>query len=200
MGAKSIKTAENMLDGLYLKFRSKDNEMILGWMEYFPDRTKSSWGYDYIIQGKADAIVSPANSYGYMDGGIDQVYLNHFGLGLQANLQKQIKEKHNGKLEVGKAIIIPTKDLKIPKMIAAPTMETPGDISDTDNVYKAFKAVLEETLKYNHNNKKQIQEIIIPGMGTGVGRMKPFKAAEQMKQAYDTVKQNLNQKGIEYLL
>ena len=28
---------------------------------------------------EADAIVSPANSFGFMDGGIDMVYSRHFG-------------------------------------------------------------------------------------------------------------------------
>ena len=35
------------------------------------------------IDVKADAIVSPANSFGFMDGGIDMVYTKRFGWGVQ---------------------------------------------------------------------------------------------------------------------
>ena len=39
-----------------------------------------------ILESSADAIVSPANSFGYMDGGIDLVYLHRFGWELQTAL------------------------------------------------------------------------------------------------------------------
>ena len=32
-----------------------------------------------ILDVECDAIVSPANSFGFMDGGIDAVYTKHFG-------------------------------------------------------------------------------------------------------------------------
>lgn len=47
------------------------------------------------IDVKADAIVSSANSFGFMDGGIDAVYTNQFGEGLQDRLQRatQVRER-----------------------------------------------------------------------------------------------------------
>jgi hypothetical protein len=44
------------------------------------------------IDIKADAIVSPANSFGFMDGGIDAVYTYQFGAGLQERLQTSFSE------------------------------------------------------------------------------------------------------------
>jgi O-acetyl-ADP-ribose deacetylase (regulator of RNase III) len=38
-----------------------------------------------IFEHMADVTVSPANSFGYMDGGIDLVYSNYFGWELEAN-------------------------------------------------------------------------------------------------------------------
>jgi len=35
-----------------------------------------------ILDLKVDAVVSPANSFGFMDGGIDMVYSRHFGWNL----------------------------------------------------------------------------------------------------------------------
>ncbi|CAN5727080.1 hypothetical protein BH11MYX3_BH11MYX3_36990 [soil metagenome] len=60
------------------------------------------------IDVKADAIVSPANSFGFMDGGIDAVYTYQFGEGLQHRLQDVIKRDFGGELPVGSAAIVPT--------------------------------------------------------------------------------------------
>lgn len=45
-----------------------------------------------VFKEPASAFVSPANSFGYMDGGIDLHYCNTIGWHLQENLQKKIKE------------------------------------------------------------------------------------------------------------
>jgi O-acetyl-ADP-ribose deacetylase (regulator of RNase III) len=63
-------------------------------------------GQGDIFETKADAIVSPANSFGYMDGGIDAVYLERFGAGLQARLQAVLREEHHGELPVGHAVVV----------------------------------------------------------------------------------------------
>ena len=40
----------------------------------------------------ADAIISPANSFGFMDGGIDLAYSHYFGWDLQQRLQEYIRD------------------------------------------------------------------------------------------------------------
>lgn len=50
------------------------------------------------IDVKADAIVSPANSFGFMDSGIDAVYTYQFGEGLQQRLQEVIASDYGGVL------------------------------------------------------------------------------------------------------
>ena len=81
------------------------------------------------------ALVSPANSFGYMDGGIDEVYTDEFGEDLQKNLQKIINEKKYGELVVGDALIMPIHDTyqgKIPidLLISAPTMRHPSVVKN----------------------------------------------------------------------
>ena len=44
------------------------------------------------------AVVSPANSYGFMDGGLDALYTRCFGPQLQQRLQRMIREQANGEL------------------------------------------------------------------------------------------------------
>lgn len=81
------------------------------------------------IDVKADAIVSPANSSGFMDGGIDAVYTFQFGEGLQQRLQALINAEHSGELPVGAAVIVPTMHKDIPWCISAPTMRIPRDVA-----------------------------------------------------------------------
>lgn len=38
------------------------------------------------------AVVSPANSFGFMDGGLDALYTSFFGPQLQQRLQRMIRE------------------------------------------------------------------------------------------------------------
>ena len=52
------------------------------------------------------AVVSPANSYGFMDGGLDALYTRCFGPQLQQRLQRMIQEQANGELLVGQALLV----------------------------------------------------------------------------------------------
>ena len=90
-------------------------------------------------------------------------------------------------------------------MIAAPTMERPQDISKTDNVYQAMKAVLEKTLLYNqyqkNNQGELISSILIPGMGTGIGGMGYLESARQMRKGFDDVQSDPERNiSLDYLL
>src|SRR5262245_52878699 len=78
-----------------------------------------------ILDLDVDAVVSPANSFGFMDGGIDYLYSSFFGWRVQDRLQKLIRERHHGELLVGTAEIVETDNAKIPYLIAAPTMRVP---------------------------------------------------------------------------
>lgn len=128
------------------------------------------------------AIVSPANSYGFMDGGIDWLYTNRFGWGVQERIQKKIKEEYNGELLVGQAILVPTFDAEIPYVISAPTMRVPTPLSKkTVNPYLAARASLICAKKNN------IDSIAFPGLGTGVGEVSPEMCALQVRQAIDDV-------------
>lgn len=134
-----------------------------------------------LTAGPAGAIVSPANCIGRMDGGIDQAYINHFGWRLQAALCWILVDRHGGRLEVGEAVSVPTGlHSDIPLMISAPTMDwPPGDVSTTDNAYKAFNAVLHVAKALN------LQSLLCPGLCTLTGRMEPAVFAAQVRRAWD---------------
>jgi len=140
-----------------------------------------------IFDVKADAIVSPANSFGYMDGGIDLVYSRYFGWELQEKLQALIVERHFGELPVGQAVVVPTGHASIPFLVSAPTMRVPTSIARTINVYLAFRATLIAVIEYNSNTSSPIESLLVPGLGTGVGEVPPERAARQMKIAYNSI-------------
>ena len=75
-----------------------------------------------IFELGADALVSPANSFGFMDGGIDHQISERLGWHIQDLVQKAIRARPLGELLVGEAIVVPTGDAQTPWLIAAPTM------------------------------------------------------------------------------
>lgn len=152
----------------------------------------------------ADAIVSPANSFGFMDGGIDMVYSQHFGWQMQHRLQALINVDYDGELLVGQAAIIKTlspddshvkfKDPELNEgklikyLISAPTMRVPMDVIHSVNAYLAFRAVIRAVKKHNQtvqNVEDRITSVLCPGLGTAVGRMPVKRCAFQMRQAYE---------------
>jgi O-acetyl-ADP-ribose deacetylase (regulator of RNase III) len=124
-----------------------------------------------------DAIVSPANSFGWMDGGIDLAYVNYFGGSLEHDLQRKIDAEFDGELLVGQAAVVETGYHRIPLMISAPTMRVPHSIVGTMNVYLAFRAVLLAA------RKNSIESILSPCLGTLTGGMPALESAQQINVA-----------------
>ena len=96
---------------------------------------------DY-FQQSADAIVSPANSFGIMDGGLDLAIRNELGFQIETDIQEVILNKYHGEMPIGSAEIINTNHDNWSYMIAAPTMRIPENVSFTLNAYIAFRAIL----------------------------------------------------------
>ncbi|MET0462239.1 MAG: macro domain-containing protein [Chitinophagaceae bacterium] len=163
-----------------------DPQLITAWKEFFSDEESLSILESDITTLECDAIVSPANSFGFMDGGLDYALSVRFGWDLEKKLQQRIKALPEGELLVGQALLMETGDAKIPYLISAPTMRIPTNFNiDTSvNAYLAMKAAL-ITAAGTHGEK--INSVAIPGLCTGVGRMQPMIAARQMHQAYKEV-------------
>jgi O-acetyl-ADP-ribose deacetylase (regulator of RNase III) len=130
---------------------------------------------------QADAAVSPANSFGMMDGGIDLAYSNKWGWGVQAALQAMISARPMGELLVGEALIVPTGDEGIRFCISAPTMRLPAPIHDPVDVFLASKAA------FLAARTAGFERLLMPGMGTLTGRVPPALAANLMLNAYQAV-------------
>ena len=161
-----------------------ERKLVDAWKEFFGTADNVFIIEDDITKIECDAVVSPANSFGFMDGGLDFALSERFGWDLEKRLQRQIKELPEGELLVGQAIIMETGDKVVPYLISAPTMRIPTNFNiDTSiNAYLAMKAIL---IKAKNDNR--ISSVAIPGLCTGVGRMQPMISARQMFLAYQEI-------------
>lgn len=112
---------------------------------------------------EADAIVSPANSFGEMTGGIDLAYVRFFGQQIQDDVKAITKYFPHSEILVGLSFSIPTYNDKIRHLIVSPTMAFPSRILDIRDVYLATRAAFDEAFFEGFNS------VLIPGMGTATG-------------------------------
>ncbi|MEM3030381.1 MAG: macro domain-containing protein [Candidatus Micrarchaeia archaeon] len=120
-----------------------------------------------ITRVACDAIVNPANSFGWMGGGV--------ALAIRQAGGEEIEREAVARapIPVGKAAATTAGKLPAKFVLHAPTMRTPGK-TDVAAVRKAVKAALESA------NELQLESIAFPGMGTGVGGVPAEKAAAAM--------------------
>ncbi len=168
--------------GMQLVLRDLDPMSVLAFSQVFGGAPNVNFGAGDLLAAGVDAVVSPANSFGHMDGGIDRAYRNFFGLTVEVRLKELIEREYAGELPVGEAVAIPTGHPRITRMIAAPTMRVPQNIRGTDNVRWAMTAALRVARMVG---SPPIERLGCPSMGTGVGRMDPFEAVEQMLTAWE---------------
>lgn len=166
-------------------------DLIQAWSQAFGERANVTIYPGSIFDVACDALVSPANSFGFMDGGLDYQISEYFGWHVQERLQERIREKHHGELLVGTADIVPTDHCKIPYVISAPTMRVPMILTETVNVYLATRAVF-ILIKFGTFDdgtpiQDRVKSVAFPGMGTGVGRVPPEICARQMHAAFEDI-------------
>jgi O-acetyl-ADP-ribose deacetylase (regulator of RNase III) len=131
-----------------------------------------------------DCMVSAANSFGIMDGGVDAAIIAFFGRSLMQRVQQRILEEYLGEQPVGTSMIVETGDPQHPFVAHTPTMRTPMPIARTDHVYLAMWAMLLAVRSHNQTADQPIRTIACPGLGTTTGRVPFEEAARQMALAY----------------
>ena len=138
-----------------------------------------------IMSIKAEAIVSPANSFGYMTGGIDLLYKNYFGQKMEDDLRAVLADKYNYELPVGLAVSVPLTEvpptISYKYLISAPTMRVPVVVKHTLNAFLAAKAALIEA------DRLGVESVVIPGLGTGTGDLAAMDCARQVGAAIDYI-------------
>ena len=122
-----------------------------------------------------DAVVSPANTKGIMNGGYDAVLRRFFGVTIEYLVQQYL-EKFN--IDVGQAIAVKTGHPKVHWLIVTPTVSVTGEgLSGHESVsyasaYNAVKVAHEKNVKY----------LGMTGLGSGVGGLDRRISAKQQSQ------------------
>jgi O-acetyl-ADP-ribose deacetylase (regulator of RNase III) len=151
--------------------------MVRAWRTAFEDRDDIEVVEDDYFSRPAEAMVSPANSFGIMDGGLDAAIRDVLGFAVQQRVQRVIVERHHGELPVGVAELVDTNDERWPVLVVAPTMRVPESVNQTLNAYLAFRAALLAC------KRADIASVVCCGLGTGIGGMAPQRSAVQMRMA-----------------
>jgi len=188
---------------MIFKLIGTNKDLVDAWTKTFQGIAAVNVIHDDIFNHPSDALISPANSYGFMNGGIDFAISKNLGWHIEKKLQAKIRAQFFGELLVGQATYVATDHKDFPYLISAPTMRTPMTILHSPNVYLAMKAIL-CLLKYGKLEDgsylhRKIKTVAIPGLGTGVGQVAPKICARQMRIAWEDVmgEKFLSEKGWE---
>jgi O-acetyl-ADP-ribose deacetylase (regulator of RNase III) len=163
-----------------------DRDLAAAFQQYFADFPQVEVVNDYFEWlPEFDCLVSPANSFGMMDGGIDAAITRFFGLDLERRVQQRILDDYLGEQPVGSSFVIPTGHPAHPFLAHTPTMRVPMTIKGTDVPYTAMWAMLLAVRQHNRSAHRPIRSIACPGLGTGIGQVPYGEAARLMAVAYD---------------
>ena len=182
-----------MSDDLRLVLVDPKPELCAAWEERFGDEEGVEIVNGYFERLPAfDCMVSAANSFGHMSGGVDAAIIRFFGEPLMERVQRRILDEWRGEQPVGTSMIVSTGDDRHPYLAHTPTMRVPLRISRTDNVYLAMWAMLLAVWRHNRDaatstggaSPAAIRTVACPGLGTATGRVAPDEAARQMALAY----------------
>ncbi|MBL8149712.1 MAG: macro domain-containing protein [Blastocatellia bacterium] len=157
----------------------KQAQLVECWKKEFKHFPEVKIICEDILSVADNTVVSPANSYGFMDGGIDRIYLEYFGNGLQKIVMDEIAKLSDRYVPIGSSLVVSTKHKKIPYLILSPTMVTPG----TTTAASGYHAMA-STLKAATMAASSIKRVFCPGLGTGIGQVPYEEAAKEMALAY----------------
>jgi O-acetyl-ADP-ribose deacetylase (regulator of RNase III) len=136
--------------------------------------------YGNLLALAEECVVSPANSFGFMDGSFDRELYLFFGPDIGSRVQDAINRRPEGRLPVGASVVVRTGHIRVPFLLVAPTVTLPEQ-ADPTNAYRAMRAILRvaraESAFFSH--------VYCPGLATGVGSVTPSEAADQMARAYN---------------
>jgi O-acetyl-ADP-ribose deacetylase (regulator of RNase III) len=137
---------------------------------------------EILINYEMTALISPANSLGIMNGGIDEIYMKIFP-GIENKVQEHIDKldcktnKGRCYLPIGSSTSVLTDNSFCPVLICTPTMFFPMNIQGSKNIFAAFMSIL-HIVSHNPNST-----IMCPGLGTGVGQMSAKESIDQIEMA-----------------
>lgn len=171
-----------------------NKNMTDSWKKYFGDIknleiVNDDFAHFMDKHQEIDAIVSPANSYGLMDGGYDKAIIDYFGTDLMKEVQQKIMYNWHGEQPVGTSISVPIYNRviqgllgkKCAFLIHTPTMRTPEVIVDSRIIYQCMRTTLMEAKNIG------AKYIVIPAFGGCCGQVPYEEIARMMYLAYKQI-------------
>ncbi|GAA4599265.1 O-acetyl-ADP-ribose deacetylase (regulator of RNase III) [Actinoplanes octamycinicus] len=160
-------------------------KVIEAWRSAFAGNPEVEIHKGSILTQQADAWVSPTNSHGAMNGGVDAVIKRHLGAGIQLRVQRAIKERFGGTLPIGSAVCVPSGAATPRFLISAPTMEQSSEnVRETLNVALACAAAFQAVHMQNAEAPGSITSVALVGMGAATGRVPAQVCANLMWAGY----------------
>jgi O-acetyl-ADP-ribose deacetylase (regulator of RNase III) len=164
--------------------------VVRAWRETFAPFPEVAVRQADLLAVAFNTVVSPANGYGFMDGGIDAAYVRFFGNAIEERVRDAVAKRPEGHLPVGAGLVVSTGNARIPHLIVASTMLMPEAVPG-QNCYRALRAVL----RIASGDAEVGRAVYCPGLGTGVGVVPAEEAALEMARAYGDWKAALDSGG-----
>ena len=166
------------LPEIYLLDRSAS--MVVAWQEAFEGAAnviavRGDFARFMDEHTEVDCVVSPANSFGIMDGGYDRAITNYFGHGLMEAVQRKIVDEWLGEQPVGTSISVEHNGMTL---IHTPVMRMPSVVLDPMFVYHCMRTALIEAMHCG------VEIMVIPAWGAGCGMLPFDTVADLMAAAY----------------
>ncbi|QES51770.1 Appr-1-p processing protein [Streptomyces venezuelae] len=160
-------------------------DVVEAWRAAFADTPGIEIRTGSILDEEVDAWVSPTNSRGRMDGGVDAVIKRYLGAGIQLRVQRAIRDRFAGRLPVGSAVCVPSGATNPGFLISTPTMETSAqNVSETLNVALACAASFQAIHRQNEEAPGSIRSVALVGMGARTGGVPARVCANLMWTGY----------------
>lgn len=173
------------IQSLKIYLLDRNPEMYGAWSKYFfgLDNVEIVCAdfIEFMRRYNVECVVSPANSYGIMDGGYDEAITAWFGDALQKKVQQYIVDNLYGEQPLCSSIVLDT-DVNGIKLIHTPTMRTPSAIKDDSIVYHCTRSCLIAALISGVNS------VVVPAFGGHTGLVPRETVAHMMWLAYDQLK------------
>ncbi|MEU3312744.1 macro domain-containing protein [Streptomyces sp. NPDC006662] len=178
-------TDNRVQSGLRVVLTDVNQRVVEAWRAAFADTPGIEIRKGSILDEDVDAWVTPTNSQGRMDGGVDAAIKRHLGAGIQLRVQRAIRDRFAGALPVGSAVCVPS-GATVPRfLISTPTMvQSAQNVRDTLNVALACAAAFQAVHRQNRKAPGSIRSVALVGMGAQTGRVPARLCANLMWTGY----------------
>lgn len=167
----------------YIYLLDRNSRIIKAWENFFAKENKVEIVKDEFTHFMdthcdVDGVVSPANSFGLMDGGYDKAISTYFGRKeLHKAVQEKLQKEYLGEQPVGNCmkVDIPGTDIVL---LHSPSMREPQVILDPTVIYHCMRSTLITAIEHN------IKTLVVPAFGGRTGGVPGELLGDMMYQAY----------------